>query len=403
MENPFDDRLDRYLAGELAPHEQRELAQASLDDPSLFDTLTAAALARAASREPDRIPSAETPARRPWMRARLAVLVGGALAAAAVVAIAIAGRPSRRTEVLPSQPSPAARSSAATESAPARAQAAPVFLTARNEDRTDRSSTAFRTATGSGGGRLPKEVGVVASVDGNEVEVDLGSLDGIRKGSTVQLFHASGTQPVATLLVTTAFREHARGETTSGAVLAGDRAVVAGADSVTALMQQAAARTATGDLAGARQLAGLAVTRAESNDVSADVKRRALYQLGALDRAAGALDEATSHLRRAADALDQPPAAASRERADVLDELSAILIGRQDYAEAERVLHGAPRSAGVVGVRIANNRAALAAMRGDRATAESLYRSALDLAGTSSALEAERRVIRSNLDRLATR
>jgi len=238
------------------------------------------------------------------------------------------------------------------------------------------------------------------SVNGDEVEVDVGSLDGIGKGSTIQLFHGSGAQPVATLQITTVFRERARGQTTGAGVAAGDRAEVGRSDSVNALMQQVAARTETGDVAGARHLAERASERAESQDVSPAVRRQALTKLGALEHAGGSIDEAVRHLRLAAEAFDQRPVAATEERADVLDELSATLIDRHDYAEAERVLRGAPRSAGRAGVRITNNLAALAAMRGERATAESLYRSALDLAGTSAAFEAERRVIQSNLDRL---
>ena len=38
MVDSSDNQLDRYLAGELSPAEQRQLAQASLDDPELFDT-----------------------------------------------------------------------------------------------------------------------------------------------------------------------------------------------------------------------------------------------------------------------------------------------------------------------------------------------------------------------------
>src|SRR6201995_3463084 len=43
-----DDRIDRYVRGELNPAEARELAQASLDSPELFDELTDSALAKAA-------------------------------------------------------------------------------------------------------------------------------------------------------------------------------------------------------------------------------------------------------------------------------------------------------------------------------------------------------------------
>ena len=40
-------QLDRYFAGELSAPEQRDLAQAALDDPELFDALTAAAVVKA--------------------------------------------------------------------------------------------------------------------------------------------------------------------------------------------------------------------------------------------------------------------------------------------------------------------------------------------------------------------
>jgi hypothetical protein len=397
MSNPLDDRLDRYLAGELTPGEQRELAQAALDDPSLFDTLTAAALVKAAAR--DRAPAVEAAAPRSWSRNRLAVAFGGAMAAAAVVAVAIVDRPFRRTE---SQPPPvlvAAGPAAVPETTPA--PPVPGFLMARNEERPDRSSPAFRTGADSGE-RLPKERGAVMSIDGDQVEIDLGSIDGIGKGSTVRLFRGNRTEPAATLLVTTVFRERSRGETTGAAAALGDRAEVGRADSVNALIQRASARTETGDAAGARQLASRAVERADARDVDSAVRRRALYHLGRLEHAAGALDDAVVHLRGAADAFDRQPVAPPQERADVLDELGAALIDRKEYAEAERVLREAPRSDGLAGVRVANNLAVLAEMRGDRTAAESQYRIALDLARTSSALEAERRVIQRNLDRLGS-
>jgi hypothetical protein len=60
-------------------------------------------------------------------------------------------------------------------------------------------------------------------------------------------------------------------------------------------------------------------------------------------------------------------------------------------------------AAGVTAVRVANNLAAVTALRGDVAAAESMYQSALTLAGTAPAYEPERRSIEQNLQDLRSR
>jgi Flp pilus assembly protein TadD len=89
------------------------------------------------------------------------------------------------------------------------------------------------------------------------------------------------------------------------------------------------------------------------------------------------------------------------QRAEILNELGAVLIERGNDAEAESTLRRAqPGASGATGVYVANNLAALAALRRDARAAESMYRSALALAGSSPELEADRRAILKNLDSL---
>ena len=59
-----DDRIDRYVRGELSPAEARELAQESLEDPELFEALTYSALAKKTVAAGHHAPHAQQTARR---------------------------------------------------------------------------------------------------------------------------------------------------------------------------------------------------------------------------------------------------------------------------------------------------------------------------------------------------
>jgi Flp pilus assembly protein TadD len=84
-----------------------------------------------------------------------------------------------------------------------------------------------------------------------------------------------------------------------------------------------------------------------------------------------------------------------------LNELGAVLIKNQDYSNAETILQRARLHAvGGTAVRVANNLASVAALRGDVAAAESLYQSALTMAGTSPERASDRRSIEKNLQDL---
>jgi tetratricopeptide (TPR) repeat protein len=327
---------------------------------------------------------------RPRRRLPIVLLGGGALAAAAVLGALMLRRPPAPVSSEDRPPSSGAAPISRMAALPP-----PIFLIARAD--TPGPPTAFRSVDA--GSRLPRDAGTVSSVDGDEVEINLGSLDGLAKGSTLRLVGRTG--PRATVTVETLFRERCRGRVESGSARPGDRAEVSRSDHVNALLQHADARAATGDITPARRLAELAVTRAQASETTADVTRRALTALGMLEYRAGAVDEAARHLRTAVGELDRAPAAPAEERVQALNALAAILIDTRAYAEAETILEAArPHAAGQSAVRIANNLAALEAMRGDRTAAEALYRSALETAGDSPELEGDRRAIRRNLEAL---
>ena len=396
MPDAFDNRLDRYAAGELSPAEQRELAQSALDDPALFDTLTATALLRESARTVDPAPGSPVVPRRRRPVALLAI-VGGSIAAAAAIGIVMIRRPSTpSTTRSPSQPDVSDTRIAAPRSLqPLESQ--PVFLTARVDP--DRSPSEFRTVAGRA--RLPRDDGTVSAVEGGDIEIDLGSIDGLMKGSTLRLLRQDAPDPPATLTVETVFRERARGRVPAGtSARQGDRVEVSRSDAVRALLEHAHARAASGDLAAARPLAELAVRRAEAAGAPPGLKRLPLAELGALEHRAGAIDDAERHLRRAVEGIDADPAATGAERAQVLTALGAVLIDKRAYNEAEPLLRSAqPYAIGRVAVRIANDLGALAAIRGDTSAAETLYRSALEMAGNSPDFdfEADRQMIEANL------
>jgi hypothetical protein len=370
--------LDRLLAGELARSEERRLAQDALGDPDLFEALTAAALTRTAL-EPEL-----------KRRSRRSAAVVAALAAAAALVLAVAySRSSNR----PSPPQPVSPPFAAAP--PVTWQ--PVLLGVRLDvvpGQTFRADVAHS--------REPRPTGAVVSVRDGSADVDIGSLDGLTQGSTPALVRDG--HPLGRLTITTVFRERARGRVDRGAVVQpGDRVDVEPAVHVGAILDRVAAKKAGGDFRGARDLARLAVSRSQNEAVPADIRRRSLFELAALERQAGDLEQAARLLQQDVDAFDQAPAAAGAERGEVLNELGVVQIDRRDLVAAERALGSAQALAtGATRARVANNLGAVTALKGDRAAAERFYRLADSLAATDPALVVDRQAIAKNLAGLQT-
>src|SRR2546430_13612444 len=76
-------KIDLYVRGELSPAEARELAQEALNQPDLFEELSAAALAKAAV-ESNRGP---VQAIRPGSKVRIFAIVGSIAAAVAFLTV----------------------------------------------------------------------------------------------------------------------------------------------------------------------------------------------------------------------------------------------------------------------------------------------------------------------------
>ena len=375
------DTIDPLLAGELSAEDQRRMAQLALDNPDLFDRLTAAAAVRAVVAERDHRETSVQGVRR-----RLQVLAGAALAAAATIVVAVAYF--RSTPAAPSAP-------AVAVSQPV--EIAPVLLTARAGQTPDQT---FRTDASSS--RLPRQSGTIVTVHDDVVEIDLGSLDGLSEGLKLAVLRPGPASEPGEIIVTTVFRERARGRPGGGSALrAGDRIDVGAAVYLKAILEQATARQSAQDRVGAEQLFELAASNAESPEVPADLRRQARERLGLVRHQSGTLADAARLLTAAADEFEKAPVASRSERADVQNELGAVQIEQRDYSSAERTLRSAEASAaGVAKMRVMNNLGAVAALRGDRTAAKSFYESARTLAAESQELASDRAAIEKNLSAL---
>ena len=307
------DSLDRLLAGELSRSEERRLAQAALDDPELFDALTAAAIARAglasadvandAAKSPAAFSDFQSTGRSAWMPT---ALVTGLAAAAVFVLVVASGWKS-------GSPAPS-RPAASSDSTPAAVLAAPILLSAHVETA---ATPTFRSGEAPSG-RSPRQAGTILQVRDGTADVDLGSLDGLSEGMALPVVR--GSRRVDHLTVTAVFRERARGRIAAHAFAQpGDRVEIDRATHSQALLQQVAARRAAGDLSAASRLASLAVSTANDQSVPADIRRRSLAELATIERRRGKLDDAMRLLHEAVRSFDSTPAAGPAERVDVLN------------------------------------------------------------------------------------
>ena len=329
-----DDRLlgvrkDRYARGELSPAEARELAQASLDSPELFDELADSALAKAA------VESGALPSEKVVRFPRKVWITVGAVAAA--VAIALIWFSSPKPQLKP---------------ALAFTPGQPVLLASGLQ--SDRSTVFRGSQTES---RAPQTVGSVVSIEEDVATIDLGSVDGLDKGSELQVFRDNqSSEALGRLQVTTVFRDRARGRILDGKVQAKDHVRVGDADHLDALVEQF----------------------------------DALYNRGGADAAFQAAEQASRWVEHA----NVTPV----RQADLWNQLAVMRMLRGDYQNAEAPLN---RAASASYAQSMNNLGVLAELRGDRRAAESHYADALHaLTGAATPAEMERRIIEANLARV---
>jgi hypothetical protein len=369
--------IDQFATRELSPAEARKLAQQALDDADLFDALVARGAVEASLNAPAVQAAISQPARRvPWVIAVCA-------AAAAVILALFLWRNSVRQIQQPSEQARQIVSKPAILPSLDAANGRPVLLASELGPARSQNTAAFR-GTGAPS-REPRSTGTITALENGEATVNLGSLDGLAKGTEL-----------GPILITTVFRDHARGRVSAGATIrVNDRVQVPLSIHLTAVSHEVDALAATGDLNRARALARNALAGGSSGE-----NRTLLERLAALDYQAGAVDAARERYEAAANNFYAPPAASPSEQAATLNSLGALYLLRGDPASAAKPLnHAASQTAIAPDLRaqILNNLGVLSEMQGDLAKAREHYSRAYAEQGSAR----EHDIAQANLTRIA--
>ncbi len=395
----IDDQLDRYARGELTAAEARSLAQKSLDEQDLFDDLTYTAVAKAAVSSQtarEHFGQAGSGAKVVRFPRKARVLVAGAVAAAAIIFVLLLNRPHKTapafqvTAALATSAKPGQPILLATdlEPQPARPNEAPVF----------RSPEPIS--------RPPQATGSIVSIEDGVATINLGSVDGLAKGSELQVSSGQPTNEAASrLVVTEVFRERARGRILGAqAIAVNDQVRPPAATYLIALLQRADTLSGRGDSDAARAMMEKAAEWAQSAQVPPGERRGVWERLAALEYQAGSLQAAAAHYRLAADNWNAPPPASGGEQATALNNLAVLYLLQGQYGAAEAALNQAVskslKTDSVYG-RNLNDLGVLAELRGDRRKAQAFYTDAMRaFAGIPDSSEQDRRVAQANLARL---
>jgi len=397
MELDLNTRIDRFMNRELHPAAARALAHQALDDADLFEELTAVALVQAALKSPattDRSlaqsalddenlfdtlvarGAVEASVRTPFRSKRPAILIAAGAAIAAGLLTFFVLRPSTHPVQSPAQ------EAGAIVTKPAVAPA--ILLTADLQPVHSGNAPVFRG--GDTASRPPRSEGTVLSIEDGIATVNLGSIDGLAKGTELL---------AGRIVITTVFRDHARGRIAAGdAIHANDPIHVPNAAHLAAILQQVDTLAANRDLKAARDLARNALANGSPGET-----RQLLVRLATLDYQAGAPDAARDRYEVAINNLDQPPPASPTEQATTLAGYGALLLLNGDRERAGEMLQKALAKAVDPELRsqILNNLGAVQELRGDRDGAAGLYHQALAQAKS----KADRTIQEANLARVA--
>jgi Tfp pilus assembly protein PilF len=419
MQSERNARIDRFASRELSRAEGRELAQQALEDADLFEELTAVALAQAALEAPvtkdrafaeaalededlfDRLvaqgaveSSLQNPAFRaaisaPPRRKRWMIAIAVPAAAAAGLLAAYFTRTSPPPVAPPATQARAVAPKPTVTPTLGSAHAGQPVLLASNLSPAALDTAVFRGAEPPS--RPPKSEGTIVSVEDGLATVNLGSLDGLAKGTELPVLR---DREIGRIVISTVFRERARGKVDGDLIRANDRVRVPNTVRLAATLQQVNALAASGDLKGARDVARSALAAGSSGET-----RQLLERLAALDYQAGAQDAARVHYEAAMNNFFAPPAATASEQATTWNALGALYMLTGDPQSAERPLTRAAAESSIdAGLRseIWNNLGALAEVRGDQAQASGYYSRALDSAPNPH----QRQIVEANLARV---
>lgn len=353
--------IDQIAIHELSPAEARKLAQQALDEPELFDALVAHGAVEASLKAPAvQVALSNSPRRKQWAVALCAVAAAWLLVIVvwrSVVSHQIQ-QPAEQARAIVPKPA-ILRSPAILPSLDAAASNRPVLLATDLRPARSAEGPVFRA--GAAPSRHPQSSGTITALESGEATVNLGSLDGLTKGADL-----------GPIVITTVFRDHARGRIVNGAAIqVNDRINVPPSLYLAAVAHEVDALAATGDLSQARELARKTLAAGSSGET-----RALLERLAALDYQAGAADAAREHYEAAANNFYAPPAARPSERAVTLNSLGALYLLRGDPRSAEKPLNQAASETAIdpdLRAQILNNLGVLSEMQGDLAKARDYY------------------------------
>jgi hypothetical protein len=347
--------IDQFATRELSPADARKMAQQALDEPDLFDALVARGAVETSLKIPAVRAALSTPApRKQWAIALCAVAAAWLLVIVVWRGVASrqAHQPSRQARAIVPKPAILPSLDAANDR--------PVLLAGELGPVPSHNTAAFR-GSGAAANRQPQSSGIVTALADGEATLNLGSLDGLAKGSEL-----------GPIVITAVFRDHARGRIVKGgAIRVNDRVSVPPAMHLAAVSHEVDALAASGDLDQARALARNTLAAGSSGET-----RTLLERLAALDYQAGATDAAREHYEAAANNFYDPPAASPSEQAVTLNSLGALYLLRGDPRSAEKPLNQAVSQTAIdpgLHAQILNNLGVLSEMNGDLAKARDYY------------------------------
>jgi Flp pilus assembly protein TadD len=393
------EELDRFARGELSPVEARELAQESLESPFLFEDLTAIALAKTAVAS---VPVPAEPTRRAWWRVPMMVATTASLVVGAVAFLYFEGQklPIRHHADLRAKSEPAATASPLKPTITFSATSSqPMLLASDLEPRANGApALVFRGQTESS--RAPRQVGSIISIKDGLATVDLGSLDGLARGSELEVLTKQTLgAPVAHLRIATVFREEARAPLPEVVVKLHSRVRISDSIHLAAVLEQVEAYDASGHLTDARRIAGETDVWLQTAKLSPHERAAFQERSAQLDFRAGALDSAELQYRMALKMLSADPRNSPKERVTIANDLASVAMLRGDYDLAEESLKGiiaAP--VGTTPGSILNNLGVLAEIRGSPQQAQTYYDKALE--STSETEISSRMVVQANMARI---
>jgi len=356
--------LERYLSGQLSPSEERELAREALNNEQLFDALVAhGAIAVSKTGRP-------VQSIRPRSKVRVLAIAGSIAAAVALFTIKWDTPPGLSIPCSPTGGGgcPTIAQPTLKPTLDPVANAGQPILLASQLRRASGDTPIFRGSEPES--RPPQSQGSILTIEEKLPTINLGSIDGLAKGSELRVLRDG--QPIGRIVVTTVFRDRARGRIVEGqTVRAGDQVRTGDSVYLSAVLQQVDALAARGELKKAIDVAQKALTQLGTN-------RQLLQRIAALEYQTGAFDAALQHYESAAP-----------QETEALNSLAVLYLMRGDYQRADALLSGKSDGESL------NNRGVAAELHGDFQKAAQYYGEALRTFDGAS-----RKLVEKNLTRV---